>query len=137
MLDISPLSLALPGEPDPAAYAALAGPLATTLQATGFLYITGHGLPGATVQRAMAASRDFLQLEPGVKEAVRKGPEYQGWVEQGREIGFSSHNLPLSKSTIAFATEREDTESQYADELRRQAYIQTLGKSILDSYNVI
>merc|ERR1719367_1821513 len=53
-------------------------------------------------------------------------------VEQGREIGFSSHNLPLSKSTIAFATEREDTESQYADELRRQAYIQTLG----DGYNI-
>ena len=51
-------------------------------------------------------------------------------MEQGREIGFSSHNLPLSKSTIAFATEREDTESQYADELRRQAYIQTLGKLI-------
>jgi len=51
-------------------------------------------------------------------------------VEQGREIGFSSHNLPLSKSTIAFATEREDTESQYADELRRQAYIQTLGNLI-------
>jgi len=53
-------------------------------------------------------------------------------VEQAREIGFSSHNLPLSKSTIAFATEREDTESQYADELRRQAYIQTLG----DGYNI-
>merc|ERR1719291_1030039 len=53
-------------------------------------------------------------------------------VEQGREIGFTSHNLPLSKSTIAFATEREDTESQYADELRRQAYIQTLG----DGYNI-
>ena len=52
-------------------------------------------------------------------------------MEQAREIGFSSHNLPLSKSTIAFATEREDTESQYADELRRQAYIQTLGKNIL------
>ena len=54
-------------------------------------------------------------------------------VEQGREIGFSSHNLPLSKSTIAFATEREDTESQYADELRRQAYIQTLGKLVYKS----
>ena len=55
-------------------------------------------------------------------------------MEQGREIGFSSHNLPLSKSTIAFATEREDTESQYADELRRQAYIQTLGKLIQRVY---
>jgi hypothetical protein len=46
-------------------------------------------------------------------------------VEQGREIiGFSSSQLPLTKYQAAFA---EDTESQYADELRRQAYIQTLG----------
>ncbi len=47
-------------------------------------------------------------------------------VEQGREIiGFSSSQLPLTKyHHAAFA---EDTESQYADELRRQAYIQTLG----------
>jgi hypothetical protein len=46
-------------------------------------------------------------------------------VEQGREIiGFSSSQLPLTKYHAAFA---EDTESQYADELRRQAYIQTLG----------
>ena len=44
-------------------------------------------------------------------------------VEQGREIGFSSSQLPLTKYTFA-----EDTESQYADELRRQAYIQTLGR---------
>merc|ERR1719219_1792543 len=42
-------------------------------------------------------------------------------VEQGREIGFTSHNLPLAKANFS-----EDTESQYADELRRQAYIQTL-----------
>jgi hypothetical protein len=47
-------------------------------------------------------------------------------VEQGREIiGFSSSQLPLTKYHAAFA---EDTESQYADELRRQAYIQTLGR---------
>ena len=46
-------------------------------------------------------------------------------MEQGREIGFTSHNLPLAKANFS-----EDTESQYADELRRQAYIQTLGKSI-------
>ena len=44
-------------------------------------------------------------------------------VDQGREIGFTSSQLPLTKYTFA-----EDTESQYADELRRQAYIQTLGK---------
>merc|ERR1712079_116456 len=42
-------------------------------------------------------------------------------VEHGREIGFTSHNLPLAKANFS-----EDTESQYADELRRQAYIQTL-----------
>merc|ERR1719323_1715923 len=48
-------------------------------------------------------------------------------VEQGREIGFTSNNLPLAKGNFS-----EDTESQYADELRRQAYIQTLG----DGYNI-
>merc|ERR1712012_1533920 len=48
-------------------------------------------------------------------------------VEQGREIGFTSNNLPLPKSNFS-----EDTESQYADELRRQAYIQTLG----DGYGI-
>merc|ERR1719499_2883629 len=48
-------------------------------------------------------------------------------VEQGREIGFTSNNLPLAKANFS-----EDTESQYADELRRQAYIQTLG----DGYNI-
>jgi len=48
-------------------------------------------------------------------------------VEQGREIGFTSNNLPLAKANFS-----EDTESQYADELRRQAYIQTLG----DGYTI-
>lgn len=48
-------------------------------------------------------------------------------VEQSREIGFTSQNLPLSKNNFT-----EETESQYADELRRQAYIQTLG----DGYNI-
>merc|ERR1712013_317187 len=57
-------------------------------------------------------------------------------VEQGREIGFTSNNLPLSKNTFT-----EDTESQYADELRRQAYIQTLATPDLikvkgDGYNI-
>jgi hypothetical protein len=47
-------------------------------------------------------------------------------VEQGREIGFTSSQLPLTKYTFA-----EDTESQYADELRRQAYIQTLGEDFV------
>ena len=48
-------------------------------------------------------------------------------MEQGRslEIGFTSNNLPLAKGNFS-----EDTESQYADELRRQAYIQTLGRLI-------
>jgi len=46
-------------------------------------------------------------------------------VDQGREIGFTSSNLPLNMAKTQFT---EDTESQYADELRRQAYIQTLGE---------
>ena len=56
-------------------------------------------------------------------------------VEQGREIysveggqgAFTSSNLPLGRA----GQFTEDTESQYADELRRQAYIQTLGMYML------
>ena len=47
-------------------------------------------------------------------------------VEQGREIGFTSAQLPLAGSGSQL--DPEDTESQYADGLRRQAYIQTLGE---------
>ena len=50
-------------------------------------------------------------------------------MEQGREIGFTSAQLPLAGSS-AGSHMAEDTESQYADGLRRQAYIQTLGKPL-------
>ena len=50
-------------------------------------------------------------------------------METGREIGFTSSNLPLARSHFS-----EDTESQYADELRRQAYIQTLGRLLFILY---
>ena len=53
-------------------------------------------------------------------------------VEKGRHIsGFTSRNLPLNVTHVHPKTNWEDTESQYADELRRQAYFQTLGEKIV------
>ena len=50
------------------------------------MYIKNHGIPAETIKNAMQESLNFFQLGKEVKEKTRKGVEYQGWVEQGREI---------------------------------------------------
>ena len=52
----------------------------------GFLYINHHGISEETIQNAMKASMDFFNLDTTTKNKARKGEEYQGWVEEGREI---------------------------------------------------
>jgi len=52
----------------------------------GFMYISNHGIPQDVIDRGMSSSMEFFNLERNVKNLTRKGAEYQGWVEQGREI---------------------------------------------------
>ena len=52
----------------------------------GFMYIRNHGIPQNVIDRGMESSMEFFDLERQVKNLTRKGAEYQGWVEQGREI---------------------------------------------------
>ena len=52
----------------------------------GFMYIKNHGIPQDVIDRGMSSSMEFFNLERNVKNLTRKGEEYQGWVEQGREI---------------------------------------------------
>ena len=51
----------------------------------GFMYIMNHGIPQEVIDRGMRSSMEFFDLEREVKNLTRKGSEYQGWVEQGRE----------------------------------------------------
>ena len=52
----------------------------------GFLYITEHGISQEIIKNAMTGSMDFFCLGDKIKNKSRKGEEYQGWVEEGREI---------------------------------------------------
>lgn len=86
VVDISSISLAKKEEPKEEDYRNLSGKLAQALTQTGFVYITGHGVMEAVINKAREASLQFFQLEELVKTEHRMGPEYQGWVGQGREI---------------------------------------------------
>ena len=67
-------------------YANLAIEIKECFGKIGFMYIKNHGLSAETINKAMKSSLKFFGLDTKVKERTRKGAEYQGWVEQGREI---------------------------------------------------
>ena len=85
VVDIAAISLAntAPAEDD---YKAVAGVLESCFKDIGFVYIKNHGIDQAVITEAMQASMEFFDLERDVKSLSRKGAEFQGWVEQGREI---------------------------------------------------
>ena len=85
LVDIAAISLAntAPAEDD---YKAVAGVLESCFKDIGFVYIKNHGIDQAVINGAMQASIKFFDLERDVKSLSKKGAEFQGWVEQGREI---------------------------------------------------
>ena len=85
VLDISPISLDTPS-PALQDYQQVAAKLGHAFQNIGFIYLSHHGIPASVITGAMESSLQFFRLPDQHKEAVRKGKEYQGWVEQGREI---------------------------------------------------
>eukprot|EP00091_Calanus_sinicus_P009458 TRINITY_DN2212_c0_g1_i4.p1 TRINITY_DN2212_c0_g1~~TRINITY_DN2212_c0_g1_i4.p1 ORF type:complete len:140 (-),score=49.59 TRINITY_DN2212_c0_g1_i4:1-420(-) len=85
VVDIAAISLANTAPPEED-YKALAGVLESCFKDIGFVFIKNHGIDQAVITEAMQASMEFFNLERDVKSVSRKGAEYQGWVEQGREI---------------------------------------------------
>ena len=85
VVDIENISLNI-ASPSSEDYANLAQEIKSCFGQIGFMYIKNHGIPAETIQNAMKESLNFFQLDKKVKEKTRKGVEYQGWVEQGREI---------------------------------------------------
>ncbi|AZM57987.1 oxidoreductase [Streptomyces sp. WAC 01529] len=68
---------------NPAGRAQLAAQVDQTLQSTGFLLVTGHGIDPDLPGRVRAAARDFFHLPPAVKEGYAQLPDRRGWI--GRE----------------------------------------------------
>jgi isopenicillin N synthase-like dioxygenase len=55
------------------------------LSTSGFLLVTGHGIPGTVRAAARAASRQFFALPDEVKHAYRVGVGGRGWLPPGVE----------------------------------------------------
>ena len=85
VVDLQNISINI-ANPSSEHYANLAEEIKSCFGQIGFMYIKNHGIPAETIKNAMQESLNFFQLGKEVKEKTRKGVEYQGWVEQGREI---------------------------------------------------
>lgn len=49
----------------------------------GFIYIRGHGIPDAVIERARAAAFDFFRSPVPDKESVKVSAKHRGWLGQG------------------------------------------------------
>jgi len=85
VVDAAKISLARDSQPKAKDFAEVAKELCSAFQETGFAYLVNHGIQPHLVQQAMSKSLEFFSLDEGLKEKMRKGPEHQGWVAQGRE----------------------------------------------------
>ena len=76
VIDIS----ALRDGSDPAAVAAALHSASTGL---GFIYVTGHGIPDATIAAAREGAYAFFRSDAAIKEQVRVSGAHRGWLATG------------------------------------------------------
>jgi len=116
VVDISAISLATtsPAEDD---YKALADVLSSCFKDIGFVYVKNHGIRDDIVQKAMQTSMRFFNLGKEIKLLTTKGPEYQGWVEQGREIFDQDENGKIAELEVreTYDLKNISTEGKFPD----------------------
>lgn len=76
LIDITPLR----DGTDPAGVARALHAASTGL---GFIYVTGHGIPDATIEAARAAASDFFRSDPAEKARVSVSGAHRGWLAAG------------------------------------------------------
>jgi isopenicillin N synthase-like dioxygenase len=77
---------------DPAARLAVARAIDTALHETGFLLISGHGIPASLLDDARAAALQLFHLPPERKAEVRMSDDvYRGWVPSGVETNAAAY----------------------------------------------
>ncbi len=76
LIDITPLR-------DGSNPQAVADALHAASTGLGFIYITGHGIPGALIDRTRAAAYDFFRSDAAQKETVRVSAAHRGWIATG------------------------------------------------------
>jgi len=88
------------GSPDPAAHAAVIRRLRDAAEQVGFLYVTGHGIPGETIAGVRQAALDFFALPAARKMEVYIGHSrnHRGYVPEGEEV--SAGGTPDAKEAF-------------------------------------
>ena len=110
VIDISPFL----GGGDQARRDQAAAAIAAACRATGFLYITGHGIPDGTLEALEAASRRFFALPAGTKAEIamaKGGAAWRGWFPLGGEL---TSGRPDLKEGLYFGTELPPTHPRVA-----------------------
>ncbi len=83
----------------------VAGEIEKACRATGFFYVTGHGVPLSLRQRLDAASREFFALPEAAKleiEMARGGRAWRGYFPVGAEL---TSGAPDRKEGLYFGVE--------------------------------
>ena len=86
----------------PGAAEALVSEVVRTCLDTGFLVITGHGVPQAVIDRAFSTAASFFALDEATKFALRVGKE---------NIGY----LPYGGQTVRTSTVHKNTKPNYSE----------------------
>ena len=85
---------------DPASRQAVAAEIGRTLEAIGFFYVRGHGIPGATLASARAAVEDYFRRPEAEKRAQeRPAGRYRGYIPP---IPFTSANAVEGRPPILY-----------------------------------
>jgi isopenicillin N synthase-like dioxygenase len=89
--------------------AAVARQVDEALRTSGFLLITGHGVPGDLRARARAVAREFFALSPEVKARYATAVGGRGWIPPGAEANGYAEGTPTPpdlKESFSLAAER-------------------------------
>jgi len=99
VMDVSSLDLS-----NPASIKAFAHELRDHLEQIGFLYISGHGVPAASVARVRAASKEFYDLPADDKLKIKIDKNFRGYI-------------PINTSTIVTSSVEKVTKPNQSESL--------------------
>jgi isopenicillin N synthase-like dioxygenase len=89
--------------------AAVAQQVDEALQTSGFLLITGHGIPARVRAQARAAAREFFALPAAVKARYAAAVGGRGWIPPGAEANGYAEGTPTPpdlKESFSLAADR-------------------------------
>ncbi len=103
------------------------GPLPTSMSFEGHLVTPAGYTPGAATQNS--AVEDPMSLYSVVHKNKKSNGNVRPPIENGHSASSDSP-CSIEQNLCNHSPNYEDTESEYASELRRQTYLQKIGKTV-------